>query len=78
LFGGSNIKLGTQHIFEPTIGSKSFHKTSNDNGVAVVNLVTQQNLSRAQSRRIGWTEINGAHQLLIYTDKLIYCEIHSV
>jgi hypothetical protein len=33
-------KGGEEDIFKPTIGNESFHETSNDNGVRVVNFAT--------------------------------------
>ena len=33
LLGDSNAKFGTEDIFKPTIGNKSLHQDSNDNGV---------------------------------------------
>jgi hypothetical protein len=36
--------VGREDIFKPTIGNESLHKTSNDNGVRVVNFATSKNL----------------------------------
>jgi hypothetical protein len=44
LLGNFNAKVGTEDIFEPTIGNESLHEISIDNGVTVVNFATSQNL----------------------------------
>jgi hypothetical protein len=41
----SNVKVGTEHIFKPTIGNESLHEIINDNGVRVVNFATSKNLT---------------------------------
>lgn len=33
-------KAGREDIFELTVGNKSLHETSNDNGVRLVNITT--------------------------------------
>jgi hypothetical protein len=38
LLGNFNAKVGRETIFKPTIGNKSSHEISNDNGVRVINL----------------------------------------
>jgi hypothetical protein len=40
LLGDFNAKVGRQDIFKPTIGNKSLHEISNDNGVRIVNFAT--------------------------------------
>jgi hypothetical protein len=44
LLGDFNAKVGREDIFKLTIGNESFHETSNDNGVRVVNFATSKNL----------------------------------
>jgi hypothetical protein len=44
LLGDFNEKVGREDVFKPTIGNESLHKTSNDNGVRVVNFATSENL----------------------------------
>ena len=44
LLGDFNAKLGQEDTFKPTIGEESLHKTSNDNGVRLVNLATSKNV----------------------------------
>jgi hypothetical protein len=44
LLGDFNAKVGKENIFKPTIGNKSLHEISNDNGVRVVNFGTSKNL----------------------------------
>jgi exonuclease III len=44
LLGDFNAKLGREDTFRPTIGNKSLHEDSNDNGVRVVNFATSKNL----------------------------------
>jgi exonuclease III len=39
-----NAKAGREDIFKPTIGNESLHKTSNDNGVRILNFATSKNL----------------------------------
>jgi hypothetical protein len=36
--------VGREDIFKPTNGNESFHETSNDNGVTVVNFATSKKL----------------------------------
>jgi hypothetical protein len=43
-----STKLGREDIFKPTIGNKSLHEISNDNGVRLVNFATSKNF-RAKS-----------------------------
>jgi hypothetical protein len=38
-----NAKVGREKIFKPTIGNKSLHQDSNDNGVRIVNFDTSKN-----------------------------------
>jgi hypothetical protein len=38
LLGDFNAKVGRKNIFKPTIGNKSLHQDSNDNGVRIVNV----------------------------------------
>jgi hypothetical protein len=35
-----NAKVVRENIFKPTTGNESLHKTSNDNGVRVINFAT--------------------------------------
>jgi hypothetical protein len=44
LLGNFNAKRGSVDIFKPTIGNKSFHEISNDNGVRLVNFATSKTL----------------------------------
>jgi hypothetical protein len=37
LLGDFNAKVGTEDIFQPTIGNESLHEISNDNGVRIGN-----------------------------------------
>ena len=45
LFGDFNVKVGRENIFKPTIGNKSLHQDSNDNGVRIVNFAHIQKSS---------------------------------
>jgi len=40
LLGDFNAKEGRENIFKPTIGNKSLHQDSNENGVITVNFAT--------------------------------------
>jgi hypothetical protein len=40
-----NAKVGREDIFKSTVGNKSLHEISNDNGVRVVNFATLKNLT---------------------------------
>jgi hypothetical protein len=42
--GDFSAKVGKEDIFKPTVGNKSLHEISNDNGIRVVNFVTSKNL----------------------------------
>jgi len=44
LLGDFNAKVGRENIFKPTIGQKSLHQNSNDNGVRLVKFATSKNL----------------------------------
>jgi hypothetical protein len=44
LLGDFNTTVDREDIFKPTIGNKSLHESSNDNGVRVVNFATSKNL----------------------------------
>ena len=44
LLGDFNAKVRREVIFKPTIGQKSLHQDSNDNGVRIVNFATSKNL----------------------------------
>jgi hypothetical protein len=44
LLGDFNVKVGRKGILKLTVGNKSPHEISNDNGVRVVNLATSKNL----------------------------------
>jgi hypothetical protein len=44
LLGDFNVKVGIETIFKSTIGNKSLHQDSSDNGVRIVNFVTSKNL----------------------------------
>jgi hypothetical protein len=46
LLGDFSAKVGRKDIFKPTVGNKSLHEISNDNGVRVVNFATSMNLSQ--------------------------------
>jgi hypothetical protein len=45
LLGDFNAKVGMEDIFKLTVGNESFHETSNDNGVRVVNFAILKNLA---------------------------------
>jgi hypothetical protein len=45
LLGDFNAKVGRENIFKPTIGEKSLHQDSNDNGFRLVNFATSNNLA---------------------------------
>jgi hypothetical protein len=47
LLGDFNVKVGREYVFEPTIGQKSLHQDSNDNGVRLVNFTTSKNLVKS-------------------------------
>jgi hypothetical protein len=40
-----SAKLGSEHIFKPTIGNESLHEINNDNGVRVVKFATSENVT---------------------------------
>ena len=42
--GDFNAKVGRKNIFKLTIGNKSLHQDSNDNGVRIVNFATSKNI----------------------------------
>jgi hypothetical protein len=44
LLGDFNTKVSKEDISKPTIGNKSVHEISNDNGLGVVNFATSKNL----------------------------------
>jgi exonuclease III len=44
LLSDFSAKVGTENIFEPTVGNQSLHEICNDNGVRVVNFATSKNL----------------------------------
>jgi hypothetical protein len=44
LLGDFNAKAGREDTFKQTIGNKSLHQDSNDNGVRVRNFATSKNL----------------------------------
>jgi hypothetical protein len=48
LLGHFNAKVGREDIFKPTVGNKSLHEISNDNGITLENFATSKNL-RAKS-----------------------------
>jgi hypothetical protein len=50
LLGDFNAKVGREDIFKPTIGNKSLHAISNNNGVRVVNFATSKNLTVKSTR----------------------------
>jgi hypothetical protein len=61
-----NAKIGRENIFKPTIGNKSLHEISNDNGVRVVNFSTSKNLfvestmfSYCKIHKYTWTSPGG-------------------
>jgi hypothetical protein len=45
LLGYFNAKVGREDSFKLTIGNKSLHEISNDNGVRLVNFATSKNLT---------------------------------
>jgi hypothetical protein len=44
LLGDFKAYVGREDIFKLTIGNESLHKTSNNNGVRVVNSATSKNM----------------------------------
>jgi hypothetical protein len=44
LLGDFSAKVGAEDLFKPTVGNKSLHEISNDNGVRLVNFTTFKNL----------------------------------
>jgi hypothetical protein len=44
LLGNFNMKEGRENIFKLTIGRKSLHQDSKDNGVRIANFATSKNL----------------------------------
>jgi exonuclease III len=44
LVGDFNAKVGKEDISKPTIGNKSLHQISNDNGIRLVNFAKSKNL----------------------------------
>jgi hypothetical protein len=40
LLGNFDVKVGKEDLLKPTIGNKSLHEISNDNGVRIVKFVT--------------------------------------
>ena len=44
ILGDFNAKMGRENILKPTIGNRSLHQNSNDNGVRIVNFATSKNL----------------------------------
>jgi len=44
LLGGFYVKVGRENMFKQTIGNKSLHQHSNDNGVRIVTFATSKNL----------------------------------
>jgi hypothetical protein len=66
LLGDLYAKVGRKNIFKPTIGNKSSHEISNDNGVRVVNVVTSKNVvikstmfSHRKIHKYTWTSPEG-------------------
>jgi endonuclease/exonuclease/phosphatase family metal-dependent hydrolase len=45
LLGNLHAKVKREDIFKPTVGNKSLHEISNDNGVRVLNFATSENLT---------------------------------
>jgi endonuclease/exonuclease/phosphatase family metal-dependent hydrolase len=43
LLGDFNTKVGRENFLKPTIGNKSLHQDSNDNGVRIVYFATSKN-----------------------------------
>jgi exonuclease III len=52
MLGDFSAKVGKEDILKPTVGNERLHKTSNDNGVRVVNFATSKNLSEVQCSHI--------------------------
>jgi hypothetical protein len=44
ILGDFNAKVGRENIFKPTIGNKSLHEISDDNGAGEVNFATSKKL----------------------------------
>jgi hypothetical protein len=69
LLGDYNAKVGREDIFKPTVGNKSLHEISNDNGVKVVNFATSKNLTVKSTmfahrniHKFIWTTLDGKTQ----------------
>jgi hypothetical protein len=66
LSGDFNAKVGRENIFKPTIVNESFHRTSYDSGIRVVNFATSKNLvvkstmfPHCEIHKYTWTSANG-------------------
>jgi hypothetical protein len=44
LLGYIDVKVGKEDVFKPTIVKERLHEINNDNGVAIVNSATSENL----------------------------------
>jgi len=42
MLGDCNVKVCREDIFKPTVGNESLHQCSNDDGVRIVNFVTEK------------------------------------
>ena len=65
LLGDFNAKVGRENILKPTIGKKSLHQQSNDNGVRIVTFSTSKILvvkstmiSHRNIHKYTWTSLN--------------------
>jgi len=66
LLGDFNAKLGIENILKPTIGNKSLHQDSNDDGVRIVNFATSKNpvakstvFLHGNIHKYPWTSLDG-------------------
>ena len=66
LLGDFNTKVGRENISKLTIGNKSLHQDSNDNGVRIVNFATSKNpvvkstmFSHQNIHKYTWTSPDG-------------------
>jgi hypothetical protein len=80
--GDFNVKVGREDIFNPTIGNKSVHEISNDNGLRVVSFAKSSNMfPRCNIHKCTWTSRGGKthnqidHDLI---DRRLYSRVLDV